>query len=131
VSREDVEVVRRLYEGFAQGKLWDAAPLLDQDIVLRRFGGQPGVWRGLDAFTAGIVEYIEAFDNLRIEGEEFVDLGGGRVLVYARHRGTGRDSGLPFDQELGDVLTLREGRIVTWMAYWDRADALEAVGLRE
>jgi ketosteroid isomerase-like protein len=39
------------------------------------------------------------------------------VLVYARHRGTGRDSGLPFDQELGDVLTLREGRIVTWMAY--------------
>jgi hypothetical protein len=63
------------------------------------------VWRGLDAFTAGIVEYIEAFDNLRIEGEEFGDLGGGTVLVYPRHRGTGRDSGLPFDQELGDVLT--------------------------
>jgi ketosteroid isomerase-like protein len=131
VSQEDVEVVRGLYEGFAQGKLWEAAPLIDQDIELRRFGGQPGVWRGLDAFTAGIVEYIEAFHDLRIEGEEFVDLGGGRVLVCARHRGTGRDSGLPFEQELGDVLTLRGGRIVQWLAYWDRAEALEAVGLRE
>jgi ketosteroid isomerase-like protein len=131
MSHDDVELVGGLYESFAEGKLWEAAPLLDENIVLRRFGGQPGVWRGLDAFTAAIVEYIDAFDNLRIEGEEFVDLGGGRVLVYARHRGTGRDSGLPFDQELGDVLTLRNGRIVQWLAYWNRAEALEAVGLRE
>jgi len=131
MSQDDVEVVRGLYQGFADGNLWGAAPLIDPDIVLRRFGGQPGEWRGLAAFTAGIVEYIEAFDHLRIEGEEFVDLGGGRVLVYARHRGTGRDSGLPFDQELGDVLTLRDGRIVQWLAYWNRDEALEAVGLRE
>jgi ketosteroid isomerase-like protein len=37
----------------------------------------------------------------------------------------------PFDQELGDVLTLRDGRIVEWLAYWNRAEALQAVGLRE
>jgi ketosteroid isomerase-like protein len=131
MSQENVEIVRKLYAGLGKGDMWGAAPLFDPTIELHRYGGQPGSWRGLDGLATGAKDYMEAFHDLRIEGERFVDLGDEKVLVFRSDHGRGRDSGLPFAQELADVLTLREGRIVKWESYWDRADALEAVGLRE
>ncbi len=32
---------------------------------------------------------------------------------------------------IGTLLTLRDGKIVRWEYYWERADALEAVGISE
>ncbi len=43
----------------------------------------------------------------------------------------GKTSGLPFDREFGDLHTVRDGLIVRYVSYWDRADALEAAGLSE
>ena len=135
MSQQNVEIVRGLYGDFARGVFWNAAPLFAPEVVLKRIGGEfsdafPGEWRGIEAFTAGQLEYIEAFEDLRVQGEEFFDLGD-RVLVLVRHRGKGRESGLPYDREVADLLTLRDGVVVRWEGYWDRTEALEAVGLRE
>jgi ketosteroid isomerase-like protein len=29
------------------------------------------------------------------------------------------------------LFTLRDGKIVRWLGYWDRAEAIEAAGLQE
>lgn len=133
MSQVNVDTVRALYEDFGEGRFWASASQFDREIEFERIGEVPGGagrWQGLDAFTTAFREYLEAFDALYIKGERFVDLGD-RVLVVARHSGTGRGSGLAFEREIGDVLTLRDGLVVRWQTYWDLKEALEAVELGE
>jgi ketosteroid isomerase-like protein len=66
-----------------------------------------------------------------MEPAEFVDAGD-RVVVIGRRVGKGRGSGVDVNQPMADVFTLHGGRIVRCeIGYSDRAEALEAVGLRE
>ena len=77
-------------------------------------------------------EYLGPFSDLRIAAERIIDLGGDRVLVLSRHTARGKQSGVPIEHEIGDLFTLRDGKIaVDGDTYWDRAKALEAAGLSE
>jgi ketosteroid isomerase-like protein len=51
--------------------------------------------------------------------------------VLARHGGVGRGSRARVGAPVGQVLKLRDGKVIEWRAYLDRAAALEAVGLSE
>jgi ketosteroid isomerase-like protein len=133
MSQENVEVIRAMYERWARG---DFPPtFMDPEVVHSRIGAHTpdmeGEWRGLDAFSRAFVDYLRAFSDLRIEAEEIIDLGDDRVLVLSRHTAEGKLSGAPIEHELGDLFTLRAGRIVRYDSYWDRAVALEAAGLAE
>ena len=59
-------------------------------------------------------EYLRPMADLRIEAERFIDLGGDRVLVLSRHTARGKQSGVPIEHELGDLFTLRDGKIVRY-----------------
>jgi ketosteroid isomerase-like protein len=133
MSKENVEILRRLYEQWASGDL--AADCFDPDVEYSRIGTETpdmeGRWLGLDEFSIAMLEYLRPFSDLRIEAERIIDLGGDRVLVLSRQTAQGKQSGVPIDHEAGDVFTLRDGKIVRYDAYWNRADALEAAGLPE
>jgi ketosteroid isomerase-like protein len=51
--------------------------------------------------------------------------------VTVHYSGRGRGSGVPFDDRLFDVYTLREGKIIHKREFRDRSSALQAAGLRE
>ena len=76
-----------------------------------------------------MVEYLHAFSDLRIEAEEIIDLDDDSVLVLSRHTAQGKLSGAPIDHQLGDLFTLRAGKVVRYDCYWDRAEAIKAAGL--
>ena len=59
------------------------------------------------------------------------DLGGDQVLVESRNAIRGKGSGLEVDQAICTVVTVREGKIAAIWDFTDRAEALEAAGLRE
>ena len=133
MSRENVETVRRVFQRWASGDL--AADFLDPDIEYSRIGAQTpdmeGRWIGLDEMTRAVRDYLRPMSDLRIEAERIIDLGEDRVLVLSRHTARGKQSGVPIEHEIGDLLTLRDGRIVRYDTYWNRAEALEAAGLPE
>jgi uncharacterized protein len=133
MSDRNVAILRRLYEQWATGDL--SAHSYDPEIEYSRIGAETpdmeGRWRGLDEVWAAIVEYLRAFADLRIEAERLIDLGGDQVLVLSRHTARGKQSGVPIEHEVGDLFTLRGGKIVRYDSYWNRADALEAAGLSE
>ena len=52
-----------------------------------------------------------------------------RVLVLDRQTARGRSSSVTVEHELGWLFTLRDGRIVRFAGYWDRAQAMRAAGL--
>jgi ketosteroid isomerase-like protein len=134
MSQDNVEVVRRLYEHWARGD-FSTIGFFDAEIVYSRIGtetpGMEGEWRGLEGLSEGTREYFSAFSDLRIEAERIIDLGDDRVLVLTRQTAHGKLSRVPFEHELADLMTLKDGKIVAMGAYWHRAEALEATGLTE
>jgi ketosteroid isomerase-like protein len=134
MSQENVEIVRRLYEHWARGD-FAYAGFYDPEVEFARIGaeggGVEGRWRGLEAIWAANLEWLRAFDDLRTEAERIIDLADDRVLVLSRQTARGKVSGAPIDHELGDLITLHDGKVVRCDLYWDRAEALEAAGLSE
>ena len=128
-----MEVIRAMYEHWARGDF--PASFLDPDVVHSRIGAETtdmeGEWRGLEAFSRAFADYLHAFDDLRIEAEKIIDLDDDRVLVLSRQTARGKLSGAPIEHELGDLFTLRGGKVVRHHSYWNRAEALKAVGQAE
>jgi ketosteroid isomerase-like protein len=134
MTEENVEVLRRLYGRWERGDL-HTAEFFDAEVEIARIGSElPGIngeWRGLDGFGVAMTSYLDALADLRVEAERMIDLGDDRVLVLSRQTARGKTSALPFDSEFGDLFTFRNGKILRYASYWDRADALAAAGLSE
>jgi ketosteroid isomerase-like protein len=84
---------------------------------------------------AGYREYASSWSevwgaDLRVEPVELIDLGD-RLVILADLPVRAQASGVPLTTKWADVSTLEDGRAVRQQHYWDHAEALEAVGLRE
>jgi hypothetical protein len=82
------------------------------------YAGYLHVWRTM----------LDGFPDMTLEPEELLDLGD-HMISTTRLRGHGSGSGVPIDQVLFQVFTLRRGLVVKQEDYADREEALAAVGL--
>jgi ketosteroid isomerase-like protein len=73
--------------------------------------------------------FWDAWEEISLEPEEFVELGVDRVLVLGRFRGRGRGSGAEVEQTFGHIYEFRDDLIAGFEAHWTREAALEALGL--
>jgi uncharacterized protein len=133
VGSENVELLRTLYRRWERGELV-TVDAFDPEVEFVRIGsdypGLAGEWRGLDEMWVAIVDWLRSWEHLRVEAERFYDLDD-RVLVLSRETARGKHSGVLMDHEIGDLFTLRDGKIVRWENYWERAEALRAAGLQQ
>jgi ketosteroid isomerase-like protein len=133
MSRENVELVRRGYEAFASGRL--DFEFLDPEIEWhgpREFPDLAEPHYGHEGVTRYIAKLNEVFDDYVMVAEEFIDLAGDQVLVFAREGGRGKGSGAEVQTHpTGHLWTIRDGKAVRMQSYWERSNALEAAGLRE
>jgi ketosteroid isomerase-like protein len=134
MSRENVEIARRTYEGFARGD-WDTfIEFMDPDV---RFESlilevEGGAYRGLD----GVREFFdlthEVFgETWRVEITGIEELGERFLVIESRSSGAGRAGGVPVPQAFWQAAEMRDRKIVWWKFCRTRAEALEAVGLSE
>jgi ketosteroid isomerase-like protein len=135
MSEENVEIVRRVLDGFSQSDRESVGPLLHPDLEWKTVVGPLlGVETisGRDAMLRFAFEDLpDAIENQHVEVEELEDLGEGGVLVVARYAGRGRTSGIELDQRIASVHRLSEGMIISVGDFPNRAEALEAAGLLE
>jgi ketosteroid isomerase-like protein len=128
VSPEELGVVRDAYDAFARGDMEALTGRhLDPEIEWRTTTDVPfqGTYRGMDEFLRGMGEWTEAFDEMTTQVEELIDAGD-RAVVLHRMRGRGRDSGVEVDLALWQVVSVRDGRVVTMHDYPSREEALAA-----
>jgi ketosteroid isomerase-like protein len=138
MSQENVEVVRRAIGGFTlEGHDADARAAslerLAPDLVFeedQRFP-EAQVYRGRSGVLRYFTEFVSQFDRYVFAWEELLDAGGDDVLAYLHIHGRGKGSSAEFDVRAGWVFTVRDGGVVRIRAYYERADALSAVGLSE
>ena len=104
------------------------------DIEFVRIGSEApdfaGEWHGLEGLRQATVDYLNVWEDYQFEVERMIDLGD-RILILEKQTARGRRSGAVISQDVGALLTLRDGLIVRWEYYWERADALEAAGVQE
>jgi ketosteroid isomerase-like protein len=133
MPRDNLEIVREMYERRERGDM-DVAEFVHPEIVFARIGSNlpdvAGEWHGLDGMRKATVEYLNVWDDYRFEVERMIDLGD-RVLVLERHTARGKRSGAIINQDVGTLLTLRDGLIVRWEYYWERSEALQAADVSE
>jgi ketosteroid isomerase-like protein len=133
MSQENIELVRRGYEAFAEGDTEAALAMFHPDIQVEdhdRSLETPTTYHGRDGFLTLFATVNEGFSDVRYTPEELTAIGD-RVLAEVRRTGRGRASGAQVDERQFHVWDVVAGRAVRFRVYLDRDQALEAVGLRE
>jgi uncharacterized protein len=131
VSQENVEVVKRAFEAFERGDLDAFSQLQDPDIEWQTSSEDPdaATHRGREAVRRYFEQWMESFEGLRADVQECIDVGNDRVFAWTRWAGRGRASGADAEWHLAIIYTFRNGKAVRAEEYFDRGEALEAVGL--
>jgi ketosteroid isomerase-like protein len=127
MSEENVEVVKRLFSALEADDLATALQVFDAEV---EWSPMEGTYHGIEGVGASFIEWMEPWDEHRIEPEEFLQ-GDDRVLVSVHLTARGRGSGMEVDQHFFQVYTVRDEKISRMVEYVDRARALEAAGLAE
>ncbi len=132
MSQENVERLRRA---------WEAAPenpepffaLFDENVEWDMTSG-PFPAQEKTYGPASVREFFRTwagtFDDWAYEAEEIIDADPS-VLVYMRQWGRGKGSGVPVENRFFQVWTFENGKVIRYRGFTDRAEALEAAGLRE
>jgi len=140
MSRENVEIVRRIYEGFpalqdglrrgdfpigapfAEDVEWDASEMGLPDLGDGHLHGREGVRRFW-------MVWLAAWENVNFDFE-LHDAGDSVVAVIEQWMRGSEEIRIPTGR-YAQLWTFRKGEIVRWKVYRERAEALAAVGLRE
>jgi ketosteroid isomerase-like protein len=128
MSLENVEIVRRAFDGWNRGE-GDVSAWFHPDVEV---GGPdvPGVYCGYDGLRRFRDDQLSVWDYFHLSVDEFIERGG-NVLALTRGRGRGKVSGAEIEQRVAHLCTVQDGKIRRLWIFQDREKALEAVGLRE
>jgi ketosteroid isomerase-like protein len=131
MSQENVEIVESIYKAFNR-RDWDALFRdADSDIefTIQR-GPNAGPHRGRDEVQALLEDQGSAFDLWVIEPEEFFERDD-LVVAFVKFRVRPKGSSAEFEIRIGNLWTIREGKILSVRGFPSREDALAAAGLSE
>jgi uncharacterized protein len=131
MSKENVEIARRGYALFAAGDLEGVAALFSTEAELAGAGGlgvagtAADTRYGPEGFIRATEDVLEAFEDYRVEAEEFIEAGES-VVVPVRISGRGRASGAALETRLAHLWVLRDGKVIRGEVYRTTEEALEA-----
>jgi ketosteroid isomerase-like protein len=131
MSRENVELVRRVHEAFNQGGMEALLPFLSREVEWHDIPDQPdgvGVTYGHKGALRSARNWLSAFgEGYRTEIAEVHDHGD-QIVVVERNTGRGAESGVEIQHDLASVWTVKQGLIVRVRWFSNRDDALQAAG---
>ena len=133
MSQENVELARQFARSWNDGI--DAfLEYLDPDVEWRPTPEGPlaGVYRGHDGVRDYVGQLGEVLEGMRIEPLEVIEVDEERVITVDRWIGRGTKSGIEIVATWASLITLGPNKkVVRFETFTDKAQALEAVGLRE
>ena len=134
MSQENVETLRTAYVAFSRGDLDRFLDYLDPNVEVdpglmapdqsaSRYVGRQEVRKFFETIVVGPWEAVIT------ESLKMIEIDDSRVLSIDRWRFQGRD-GIEIEMELPNLFSFRDGLILRIRGFTDRAEALEAVGLK-
>jgi ketosteroid isomerase-like protein len=132
MASADFNLVRSIFAAWERGD-FSSAEWAHPEIEFVITGGPvEGSWTGRAAMAEGFRHFLNAWDVLRLEADEYCEVDDERVLVVIRLRGRGKTSGLELRQIPGrgaGLFHLRHGKVTRYVIYWDYERARADLGL--
>jgi ketosteroid isomerase-like protein len=131
MSEENIELVRRGYEHFAETGETDAT-IYSADVEWHNAAEDPYAepFHGIEGLRRLLQEVRDSLDDFHTEPFEYLD-GGDFVVAGLVHRGRGKGSDAEVEMREWNVFLIAEGQIVSVHEYSNRDTALRAAGLSE
>ena len=137
MSKENVEVVRRIYAAAASGDSAAVFALYDPGVEwdasrapMPRLIGGGGIFHGHDGIREFFQERNTIWDEIEDEPNELIEAGE-HVVSADTERGRGRSSGVEVEMTQYAVWTIRNGKVVRVVWLPTREEALEVAGLSD
>jgi ketosteroid isomerase-like protein len=130
MAGENVQLVQRWFDGLARGEL--SPELCDPDVLIRNWDEAPvrGPYHGHDGLRHWWEDFAEAFEDVRMELTEIVEVDEQRVVTVPRIVGRFRLTGIDLDAKFGSIVTVRDRKILSAIGYSSPGRAKKAAGLR-
>src|SRR2546425_3783877 len=129
---ENLNLVRSIYAAWERGDYSSSEWAHPEIEVVIPDGPSPGSWTGLAGLAEGWRDFLSAWEDFRVEAQEYRELDNERVLVLDNFSGRGKTSGL----ELGEIRSkglrlfhVRDGKVTKLVRYLERERALADLGL--
>jgi ketosteroid isomerase-like protein len=129
MSRENVDIVRRMWEAFLGDDPVKGLSFCDREIVWDGTNLPDGkLSRGHEAVVEHAMRWAEMWQDWKMEPQEFIDAGDDKVVLVFRETGRS-ESGIRMDERHAELYKLRDGKVVHRKGYSDPDEALDAAGI--
>ena len=133
MSEENLETVRRAFAEYNRGDVEGALEEWAPDAVWdwsNGHGFDAGVYRGRDEIRVFWQERQAAWEEIRLEIVDLMEVDDNRVIVENVGYTRGRD-GIEVEARSAWLITFRDGKQTSLTLYQSKQEALEAAGLEE
>jgi ketosteroid isomerase-like protein len=129
VFEQDVETLQGAYQAFNEGGVEAFLERLAPEFQLRDRDSSPDRAQtryGKEGIKELFASYMEAFDALRLEPQEFIDAGD-QIVVSLRQRVRGKGSGAEVVGNIAHCWTMRGDAPFSLRIFGDKESALRAL----
>ena len=134
LTDENVEAIERAYAAWNEAGVDAFLEYWAENTEWRSVPGDP-VYRdpmlGKDAVRAYLQDWLDTFEDFRVEPVELIEVGTGQVVGTLRYSGRARHSDVKVDSLFAAVFVIRHRQIVDGGEHETQAQALEAAGVSE
>ena len=124
MSKENVELVRRIHERWHRGESVRGLVAEDLQYVNPAYAVEPGTRVGAKAFGS----VLDTYPDFVFHADRYIDAGDDDVVVLGRYKASGGLSGVEIEGDHGYVWTVKDGLAVRFQWFQSHAEALEAAG---
>jgi uncharacterized protein len=130
MAQTNVDRLRGGYEALGRGDYEAVRELLDPKVLLWDRPEVPDArsYRGYEGMLVTLRDTSDSFEDFRLDPEQFFEHAD-KIVVILSMTGRGRTSGVPVEERIAHLWTLRDGLAIELRAFTDPADALQAAGL--
>jgi len=123
----NLDLVRSIYADWERGDYTSVQWAHSEIEWVLADGPEPGSRTGVAAATEASSDFLSAWEDVRIEADEYRELDGERVLVLTQGSGRGKTSGPELTQmrtQGAHLFHVRYGKVTRFVVYWGRDRAL-------
>ena len=136
MSEDNVEIVRRANEAILRKPKPDFDTINelyhpDHELVSVREHLEGGVRMGALGYRDWLIEVDQTWEQWDSRVDQIRSINGDRVWVETAFSGLSKRGGVPVEQTIIMVVTVKEGQIARSEIFTSRAEALEAAGVKE